>query len=301
VTQAELQDRIVAFAGRASIEATPHDEGRLRELTAPLRPGTAIYVAHPPRWTLQDVVRVAIRIRELGFPACPHIVARALTSERQLRLALSELRAAGIEQVLLVGGDTPVPAGPYSSALKVLETGATVDCGITTVAVAGHPEGHPSIAPELLWDALRAKQAFALRTATNLQVVTQFVLSPDAIFDWLRNCEARGIALPTQVGLAGPTPLAKLVHFAMKCGVGASLRSLSRNAGAWASLAMKATTPEEMLTALVRHCAAGEGATIVQPHFFGFGGSLETARWLRKVIDGAFDLNEEGSRFFVRS
>src|SRR6185369_4031522 len=115
-------------------------------------------------------------------------------------------------------------AGPYASALEVLATGATVDCGITTVAVAGHPEGHRLISSEQLWDALRDKQAFAQRTGTNLQVVTQFVARPEDVFDWVRSCRERGIILPTQVGLAGPTPLARLVHFALKCGIGASLR-----------------------------------------------------------------------------
>jgi hypothetical protein len=94
--------------------------------------------------------------------------------------------------------------------------------------------------------------------------------------------------------------LAKLVHFALKCGIGASLRGLAKNAGALTDLALARTTPEEMLVALVRHRAAGEGASIVRPHFFGFGGSVETARWLRKVVDGSFDLNAEGSRFVVR-
>jgi methylenetetrahydrofolate reductase (NADPH) len=301
VTDEELKDRIIAFVGHASIEATPHDEERLRELTAHLRAGTTVYVAHPPRWLLQDVVRVAVKIRKLGFHACPHIVARALHSERQLRAALAELNAAGIEQMLLVAGDANAPAGPFSSAVEVLNTGATVDCGMKTVAVAGHPEGHKVIAPGLLWDALKAKQTFAQRTGTNVQVVTQFGFNPQAVFDWRRHCLERGIALPAHVGLAGPTPLPKLIRYAMHCGIGAALHGLARNASALSGLARMTTTPEEMLTGLVRRGAAGDGAAIMQPHFYCFGGSLETAQWLRKVIEGSFDLNEDCSRFIVRA
>lgn len=301
VTDEDLKERIIAFVGNASIEATPHDEERLRELTAHLRVGTTVYVAHPSRWLLQDVVRVAVKIRKLGFHACPHIVARALHSERQLRAALSELNAAGIEQLLLVAGDANAPAGPFSSTVEVLGTGATVDCGMRTVAVAGHPEGHQVIGQSLLWDALRTKQAFAQRTGTGVHVVTQFGFNPQAVFDWRRHCLERGISLPAHVGLAGPTPLPRLIRFAMQCGIGASLQALARNTNALTGLARMTTTPEEMLTGLVRRRAAGDGASIMKPHFFCFGGSLETARWLRQVIEGSFDLNEDCSRFIVRA
>jgi methylenetetrahydrofolate reductase (NADPH) len=301
VADEALKDRIIAFAGDASIEATPHDEERLRELTAHLRAGTTVYIAHPPRWLLQDVVRVAVKIRKLGFHARPHIVARALHSERQLRAVLSELNAAGIEQMLLVAGDANAPAGPFSSAMEVLGTGATVDCGMKTVAVAGHPEGHQVIGRSLLWDALQSKQAFAQRTGTCVPVVTQFGFIPQAVFDWRRECLERGIALPAHVGLAGPTPLPRLIHFAMQCGIGASLRALARGGSALTGLARMTATPEEMLTSLVRRRAAGDDASIMKPHFFCFGGSLETARWLRKVTEGSFDLNADCSRFIVRA
>lgn len=301
VIDRDLKDRIVAFAGSASIEATPHDEERLPELTALLRPGTTVYVAHPPRWLLQDVVRVAVKIQQLGLPARPHIVARMLQSERQLRTALSELNGAGIEQILLVAGDAATPVGPYSSSIDVLESGGMLGGGMKTVAVAGHPEGHRMIAPNRLWEALRAKQAFAQRTGTRVEVVTQFGFNPRTVIDWRRDCLQRGIALEAHIGLAGPTPLPKLIRFAMQCGIGASLRGVRRNAGALKGLAGMTSTPEEMLTGIIRLGAAGDGLSIVKPHFFCFGGSLDTARWLRKVADGAFDLNGECSGFGVRN
>ena len=36
---------------------------------------------------------------------------------------------------------------------------------------------------------------------------------------------------------------------------------------------------------------------IFAPHFFAFGGVLETARWLRAVTEGSFELNEAGTGF----
>ena len=301
LTQEALKARIIKFAAGASIEITPHEEVRLPEVTAYLSPGTTVYIAHPPRRQLPDVVRVAIKVQKLGFLARPHILARELQSERHLRVALSELNAAGIEQILLVAGDQNFAAGPFPSTLEVLNTGATVDCGIRTVGVAGHPEGHPVIGPSLLWDALRIKQSFAERTGTEVQVVTQFGFNPQAIFDWQRHGHELGISLPVRVGLAGPTPLPKLIHFAMQCGIGASLRTLMKSTSALTHLARVTSTPEEMLVGLVRGEGVPDLAAIVKPHFFCFGGSLETARWLRSLTEGAFELNEECSRFTVRA
>ena len=157
------------------------------------------------------------------------------------------------------------------------------------------------IAPDMLWEALRGKQAFARRTGTRVEVVTQFGFDPNTVIEWRRDCLARGITLPAHIGLAGPTPLPKLIRFAMQCGIGASLRGVRRNAGAFKGLAGMTSTPEEMLTNLVRLAATNEGLSIMKPHFFCFGGSLDTARWLRKIVDGAFDLNDECSRFAVRN
>lgn len=299
LTEEALKARITQFVADASIEITPHDEERLPEVMTHLPTGTTVYIAHPPRRLLRDVMRAAIKVRKLGHLARPHILARELQSERHLREALTELNAAGIDQILLVAGDQNFAAGPFPGTLEVLETGATVDCGIKSVAVAGHPEGHKVIGPSLLWDSLRLKQAFAERTGTHIHVVTQFGFNPQAIFEWQRHCRELGISLPVHVGLAGPTPLPKLMRFAMQCGIGASLRTLMKSASALTHLARVTSTPEEMLVGLARGDGGTNLAPIVKPHFFCFGGSLETAQWLNRVREGSFELNEECSRFTV--
>ena len=64
-----------------------------------------------------------------------------------------------------------------------------------------------------------------------------------------------------------------------------------------AKLARLATTPDEMLTGLVRGGAAQGSSRIVQPHFYAFGGVAATARWIRAVIDGHFTLKSDGDKF----
>jgi hypothetical protein len=50
---------------------------------------------------------------------------------------------------------------------------------------------------------------------------------------------------------------------------------------------------------LVRGGAAQGSSRIVQPHFYAFGGVSATARWIRAVIDGNFDIKPDGGRFVM--
>jgi methylenetetrahydrofolate reductase (NADPH) len=300
ITNDDLQARIVAFVGAASTEVTPHDEALLAELPSYLPPAASIYVAHPPKTEFREVLRVAGEIERLGFAACPHVAAREVHSEASLRAALNEIRDMGVKQILLVAGDRKDPAGPYESAVEILESGITVDCAIKVIGVAGHPEGNRTIGPTRLKEALRAKQAFADRTGTEVRLVTQFGFNPNAVLDWTHELDAQGIRLPVHVGLAGPTPLPKLIRFAMRCGIGASMNTLMRNTSALAGMAGMATTPEEMVTGIIAGAGPEAAKRIVKPHFYCFGGLIETVRWIRAVRTGAFELRPEGRTFALR-
>jgi methylenetetrahydrofolate reductase (NADPH) len=296
-----LKRAVVAFTRAASTEISGHDEKLLDALTHRLPAGMSVYVAHTPKSTVEDVLRVAIRVQTLGFAASPHLVARRLPSANVLRSVLARLRAHGIEQILLVAGDLDRPVGPFKSTLEVLATGALEEAGLKRIGVAGHPEGHPAVgAPELL-AALRAKQEFAIRSGIAMHIVTQFGFNPAGICAWDRMLTQEGITLPVHVGIAGPTPLAKLLKFAVKCGIGTSVSSLVKNTGAVAGLTGFAAGPDEMLLALVRGCARHAGSRLVQPHLYSFGGALTTAGWLRSVMAGAFELAADGKKFTVHS
>lgn len=295
-----LKERIVDFVRSASMEITPHDEQYLPELETQLGRGAVVYVAHTPKVGLQDVVRTACTVQGQGFRACPHVAARRLQSEADLRAALGRLRDAGCDRILLIAGDSAEPSGPYPGTLEVLASGAMVDCGIGMIAIAGHPEGNPNIGPAKLWEALAAKQAFAKRTGASVYVVTQFGFNVPAIIAWGRQARERGIDLPVHVGLAGPAPLNKLIRYAMLCGIGASLRAAVTHKNLLMKLTKAARSAEEVVTALVRNCTDTDRKTLIQPHFFPFGGSVAAARWIRAVRDGRFDLKPDGTGFSVR-
>ena len=299
IDSAELKHAILGFARGASIEISTHDEDLLPALAERLLPGTTVYVAHTPKASLEDVVRLAGKVEAAGFRASPHIVARRLASARALQTALRGLHERGVRQVLLVAGDLKEPAGEFSSTLEVLKTDLLQQEGIERVGFGAHPEGHKVITPAALWLALKEKQAFADRTGAKVHLVTQFGFNPEAVFAWYKRLTEHGISLPVHVGIAGPTPLPKLIKFAMQCGVGNSLNSLMKNMSAMSNLARSATSPDEMLVGLVRGRVLHDAGRIVQPHLFCFGGTIPTAHWLRSVIDGTFDLPAEGGKFVM--
>ncbi|MGH8227672.1 MAG: hypothetical protein ACREU3_07205 [Steroidobacteraceae bacterium] len=298
---AELKRRIVEFARGTSTEISPHDEGLVTELAGTLPPGTTVYVAHTPKATVDDVVRVASKVRAAGLRASPHIVARRIESQQVLEGALRRLVEAGVDQVLLVAGDRNPPAGEFTSTLQILDSGALAECGIRKVGVAGHPEGHPAIDAATLWSALATKQAFADRTGTQMHICTQFSFNPGAVSTWDRELTEHGIRLPVHIGIAGPTPLPKLIKFAVQCGIGASLGQLGKGLGLMGRVAGLAMSPDEMLIGLVQGCASRSATHLTQPHFYAFGGVMATARWLRGVVDGAFDLDRSDEKFTVHA
>jgi methylenetetrahydrofolate reductase (NADPH) len=292
----ELKARIVSFMGAASTEITPSEENRLPELKSVLPAGTAVFVAHTPNASFAQVIRAALAVRRAGFLATPHIAVRRVPNSQVLRAALAELRAGGVEDILLIAGDAPRPIGEFSGTLDVLQSRILEESGITRVGIAGHPEGHSAVDSALLWEALEAKQAFAVRAGVSMYIVTQFGLNGSAFRLWARELVRRGIHLPVRVGIAGPAPIAKLMHFAIQCGIGASMRALMRNLSVAAQSADLATSPDQHLLALL---GSPLSAQVNAPHFFAFGGALETGRWMRQVAAGAFDIDTAAGQFRV--
>ena len=294
-----LKSRIVELMRQASTEITVGDEALLPALVPYLPAGSCVHVAHTPKASLEQVVHLSLRLQQFGLQACPHLVARRIASESTLRSALRDLSTGGVEQILLVAGDRQQPLGVFASTLEILDSGATVDAGINTIGVAGHPEGHHAIGSQALWQALAHKQAFGERTGTAVHIVSQFSFNPGAIYDWERELANHGIRLPVRVGIPGPTPLIKLLQYAVRCGVGTSLRTAAHTLSAVGNVSQLATTPEQQLLALARALDAGTSPQLVAPHFFVFGGVLKTAQWLRRLVDGDFDIDDDSNSLLL--
>jgi methylenetetrahydrofolate reductase (NADPH) len=293
---APLKERVIAFMRAASIEITPSEEKHLPALRAFLPAESSIYISHVPTATLGQVIKAALAVQAAGFQATPHLVARRINYPETLRTALAELAAHGVEQVLLVAGDTEHPVGEYESTLDVLASGLIEKSGLKRIGVAGYPEGQRGIGHTMLGNALKIKQAFADRTGLAMFIVTQFGFNGNAVRDWEPELARIDVRLPILAGIAGPAPLSKLIKFAMRCGIGASLRTVMRNLSAVSGVAELATTPEQHIMRLMR---LPMETRVIAPHFFCFGGVLETARWISQVVAGHFTVDSAETKLSV--
>ncbi len=203
------------------IEIIP-SEGIVERVKASVPLTTTLTVTCLPHHGIERTMRAAVQLSILGYSVVPHLAARSLHSRADLTGILRDCNVAGIGEVFVIGGDRKQPAGPYGSALPVLEDIAQYSGGAMRAGVAGYPEGHPAIGPVDLLDALLAKQHLATH------VVTQMCFSAPKILDYTALLRREGVGLPVWAGVAGSVPRTKLVSLATQIGVGSSLKFLSR-------------------------------------------------------------------------
>lgn len=259
----------------------PADAAKIAEL---LPSGTPVYVNHLPRHALAETLRALFAVREAGLEPVPHIAARRVTSAAEIESFLMRaVRAAGVSKVLLIGGDTTTPEGPYADAASLLSTGVLAATGVREVGFAGFPEGHPRVATDVINAALLDKLAIAARQGLGTRVVSQFSFSPARVIEYSTWLQHKAPGVPLYVGVPGPTSPASLLKFAQACGVSASFRALAAQGFGAVRLATH-TDPTEQLTQIARHCMLNPQTNIVGAHLFAFGAIEKTAAWMHRCI-----------------
>jgi methylenetetrahydrofolate reductase (NADPH) len=94
--------------------------------------------------------------------------------------------------------------------------------------------------------------------------------TPRRVLGWIGGLDARGIQLPLIVGLAGPATPATLVKFALRCGVGNSMRAVRSQIGRFGRL-LTDTGPDEVMRGL-QSAPGAATAAIAGFHLYPFGG-----------------------------
>ncbi len=294
------RQRIVELMRGASLEVSARDPLAGPALAELVTPGTAVFINITPGDTHHGMVAAAARLQRAGFRPVPHVAARPLASFTQLNDYLRRLAGeAGVDSALVIGGDLDRPVGPFPGSFEILSTGLFERHGIRRVGLAGYPEGHPKIGSRALADALRLKLGLARQVGLEPFIVTQFGFAAPPILDFVAACRAQGVVAPVHVGLAAPASIATLAKFAVRCGIGSSLRHLAAGHVALARL-LSETGPEAVIHDLA---GAGAGEAIAGLHFFTFGGVRRAARWLAAAAGGAIDfgIGETGFRVPIAS
>jgi methylenetetrahydrofolate reductase (NADH) len=293
VARQDIMDLLSGF----SLEVTSAEAQTVADFTSLIPAGTHVYLPFLPNSVFSDCVGAAKSLARTGMIPVPHIAARRLKGQGEFEDVLGQLRdTASVSTALVIAGDADAPAGPYRSAMELLETGLLEKYGISKIGITGYPEGHPAIAEDVIWASLARKCGYAKSSSADFQIVSQFTFSHQSVLGWEEKLKQAGVTLPVLLSVPGPAKLTTLLGYARMCGVSASLRQLTRNRKALMGLA-SISTPDRLLTGIAHHHAQQRDSLIKGIHFNTFGGFEETARWVKAILEGRLAMNHDNSGF----
>ena len=300
VQQDEKQD-VIDFVSGFSLETTPNSATKIASFGECVRPETPIYITFLPGSDFEATIVLATRLRREGFEPVPHLAARSIPNRTFLGRGLERLRGeADVSRVLLIAGAVTTPVGDFADSMQLLETGLFDRLGIRTIGLAGHPEGSPDISDEGIRAALRWKNEFARRTGASLYLVTQFCFEAGPIIAWDKRIQAEGNKLPIHIGIPGLATVKTLLAHAKACGVGPSMKFISRQAMNVAKL-LTVSAPDRLVCDLAAYKARDPACGIAGVHMYPLGGLKKSADWSYAVAEGRFDWNRSGNGFDVHT
>lgn len=281
--------------------------------------------------TAQDDIRVACKaLTAAKFLPMPHLPASRFESSHEFRSTLESLVHAGATQVLVLGGNdlqerlksdscayATGACGLLEAEIALLQTS-----GIKTVALVGHPDGHP----ELGWNEARTtavliqKARKLLEGGFDVVVVAQFCFDSEKLVRWLNSSREALLLLRAEliarakpcgtvvfrIGVPGPTPLKRLERIAHICKVPLpatlSLSTLSGTEGEWsyrcacasdpsveAADSLSTYWPEDTILSIVAYCEhSGVQSDEVMLHIFPFGGLSRTCDLIAQLQGGTW-------------
>lgn len=276
------------FISGYSIEVVPNSAAKVESFAEILPKNTRVYIAHlSEKEDIKTMVATAKRISEEGFSVMPHIPARIIKDKATLVNWISMYRnEANVTEALLIGGGASQPLGNFDSSIQLIESGVFDDAGFKRLHIAGHPEGSKDIDPDgsnaNVSSALSWKQEFSNRTDAEMAIATQFCFDATAVTKWAERLKQDGIDIPIHIGIAGPAKLQTLLRFSIECGVGPSMKILTKRAKDITKLLLP-YKPTEILEALADYKMKDPSLNIDQVHFFPIGGIKQTVDWVKEV------------------
>tara|TARA_Y100000739_G_C20554110_1_gene439720 strand:- start:13 stop:891 length:879 start_codon:yes stop_codon:yes gene_type:complete len=279
------------FISGYSIEVVPNSAAKIESFSEILPASTRVYIAHLENETIATMVATAKRIHQEGFTVMPHIPARIIKDHSMLNDWIKMYKnEAGVNEALLLAGGSNKPIGDFESSIQLIETGLFDKANFRRLHIAGHPEGSKDIDPEggikNVSEALSWKQEFSKRTDANMAIATQFCFDAKVVKKWADGIKRDGIDIPVHIGIAGPAKLQTLLKFSVECGIGASMKILTKRAKDLTKLLLP-YKPTEMIRDLSEYKNKDPSLNIEQVHFFPIGGIKQTVDWLEEVNSGS--------------
>lgn len=286
-------EQIQKFLTGFTTETTPGSAAKISDFGEHLRPGTVVYITFLPGSDFKDTVDVAVRLRKEGFIPVPHFAARSIANERVLEENIKRVVGeAGVDWALAIAGAVDKPVGDYTDSMQLLQTGLFEKHGINKIAVAGHPEGSPDMPTKAIMDAMLWKNNYAKETGTHMYMVTQFVFEAEPIIEWDKRLRQEGNELDIHIGVPGLATLKTLLMHAKACGIGASMKVLTKQAKNLSKL-LVVNAPDKLVRDLAQYQASDSDCGIAGVHMYPLGGLSKTAKWSYAVVDGHIDVKSD--------
>ena len=274
------------FISGYSIEVIPRSAAKIESFAEVLPKNTRVYLAHIQNEDIGAMVATAKRLNDEGFTVMPHIPARMIKNETMLNDWISMYQnEAGVDEALLIAGGSSKPMGSLDSSIQLIETGLFDKAGFKRLHIAGHPEGSLDIDPDggvtNVSNALSWKQEFSKRTDASMGIATQFCFDSGVVKKWADSIKENGIDIPIHIGIAGPAKLQTLLKFSIECGIGASIKVLTKRAKDITKLLLP-YKPTQILNELAKYKSKDPEFNIEKVHFFPIGGVKNTVDWLEE-------------------
>jgi len=293
------KQQIIDFLDGFTIETTPGSALKIPDYREHLQPGTTVSVTFLPGSDFADTIATAKRLKAEGFKPVPHFAARSILSRRDLEDYLDRLQSeVGVEEVVALGGAVDQPLGEFESSMQLLETGLFEAHGIKRIGLAGHPEGCPDISDKALAEALAWKNAYAAKSGADCYLATQFCFEAAPIIAWDMAIREAGNRLPVHIGVPGLATIKALIGHARACGVGPSMRVLTRQTKNITKL-LSLSAPDRLIADLALYRASDPACGIRRAHFYPLGGLRRSALWAYAVRQGDFTMKPDGRGFTV--
>ena len=237
-----------------------------------------VTVTASPVKGLDATIELTERLTARGYRVVPHLAARSVAGDAHLADIVARLKAAGCDDVFVPGGDAPHPAGPFDSALPLLERLAEMGNPFSRIGITGYPESHPKIHDDITIQAMWDKRRYAS------YIVSNVCFDAARLGRWIQRIRARGVTLPLYMGLAGPTERSRLLRMAAVAGASESARFITRHPGwilrFWVP---GGYSPDRFLGRAATVITAPE-AGVAGLHLFTFNQLKQAEQWRRAAL-----------------
>jgi len=265
-----------------SIETTPNVYAKYGTFSDLVDKKNSIYVTYLPDEDMNKVIDTAKKLTLEGYSVIPHLPARTIPNNKELEKYIQSLsEESGCSKILVIGGGGN-QKGSITSSIEILETDLLSKYNFKEVGLAGHPEGNPDVTQVDLDNAIIEKNKFSKKSDFKMYLATQFFFEAKSLKEWEKHLNSLDNNLEIHAGIPGPATLKTLLSYATSCGIGNSIRFLSKQA---LNITKLATTrsPDKLIYDLASYQIENSDTKFKKIHFYAFGGIKKTSDWLKTV------------------